>query len=361
MKFGIMVDAHVGKTDLIQEAEGLGFDRAWVPDSQMIWSDCYVIMALAATRTSRILIGTGVTNPVTRLAPSTANAAASINRLAPGRIFLGIGTGHTAVRVMGQKPASVAAFDDYIRVVRALLDGEEVDYALDGRSAQVQFLHRDRGYLNLDDRVPIFVAANGPRALRVAAARGDGWVTAGGISTALVEDGIQQLRSAAADTGRTLPTDYTVGNMISACILRPGETLYDRRVVDQTGSIVTGNLHFVYEIWEQAGRPDALIPSHFADIWAEYVSRVHRFSLPASSRFRQIHEGHATYLVEEERRFVTPAGIRASCVVGRPEEIVQQLRAMEAVGVTDICLVPPADFQRDIMHDFATEIMPHIG
>ena len=59
MKFGIMFDTHVDKWDLIRYAEELGYDAAWVPDSQMLWSDCYATMALAAVNTQRIRIGTG--------------------------------------------------------------------------------------------------------------------------------------------------------------------------------------------------------------------------------------------------------------------------------------------------------------
>ena len=47
MKFGIMVDPHVDRWQVIQQAEEQGYDRAWVPDSEMIWSDCYVVLALA--------------------------------------------------------------------------------------------------------------------------------------------------------------------------------------------------------------------------------------------------------------------------------------------------------------------------
>jgi 5,10-methylenetetrahydromethanopterin reductase len=54
MEFGICFDTHIDKWDLIRYAEELGYDRAWVPDSQMIWSDCYATMALAAQATKRI-------------------------------------------------------------------------------------------------------------------------------------------------------------------------------------------------------------------------------------------------------------------------------------------------------------------
>ena len=128
MKFSVTIDPNINDWDIVRYAEELGFDRAWVPDSQMIWSDCYALMALAATNTKRIEIGTGVAIAGTRIAPVTAHSIATINQLAPGRIFLGIGTGHTAMRVMGQNPLPVREFREYLRVLRGLLSGEAVDY-----------------------------------------------------------------------------------------------------------------------------------------------------------------------------------------------------------------------------------------
>ena len=128
MKFAVTVDPNINRWDVIRYAEELGYDRAWVPDSQMIWSDTYATLALAAVNTSKIEIGTGVAIPGTRIAPVTAHSIGTINQLAPGRTFLGIGTGHTAMRVMGQDPMPVKEFREYLRVVRALLNGEAVDY-----------------------------------------------------------------------------------------------------------------------------------------------------------------------------------------------------------------------------------------
>ena len=78
MKFGAMVATKVDDWKLLAECEALGFDHGWVPDSQMIWSDCYATLALAAANTSRIVLGTGVAIAPTRLAPVTAHSIASI-------------------------------------------------------------------------------------------------------------------------------------------------------------------------------------------------------------------------------------------------------------------------------------------
>ena len=241
MEFGVGFDTHVDKWDLARYAEELGYDRCWVPDSQMIWSDCYAVLALAAANTSRIKLGTGVAIAGTRIAPVTAHSIASINQIAPGRVFLGIGTGHTAMRVMGQSPMPIEEFREYLRVLRALLHGEAVDYTYRGRTREIQFLHRDRRFINLDDPIPIYVAANGPRAARVAGEFGDGWVTAGGIN-AKIEGRLKQIREGAASAGRSLPKDFHIVALTSTCVLRPGESFTSERVINETGAQVASGL-----------------------------------------------------------------------------------------------------------------------
>jgi alkanesulfonate monooxygenase SsuD/methylene tetrahydromethanopterin reductase-like flavin-dependent oxidoreductase (luciferase family) len=357
MEFGICFDTHIDKWDLIRYAEELGYDRAWVPDSQMIWSDCYAVMALAAQATSRIKIGTGVAIPGTRIAPVTAHSIASINQIAPGRVFLGIGTGHTAMRVMGQHPMRIKDFREYLRVVRALLNGEAVEYAYGGRTREIQFLHRDRHFINLEQPIPIYVAANGPKACQAAGAYGDGWVTAVGTPSE-VKTQVGQIQQGAREAGRKLPEPFLTTALVGGCVLRPGEKLTDQRVIDETGSMVTAVLHFAYEIWKDLGKKNQLIPPYFADKWDEYIARVDDFSLPEHARFRQIHEGHCTFMQPAERKFVTPEAIKATCLAGTPDEIVHQLGEFDRIGIHGVSLLPPAEFQRKVFRDFAEMVMP---
>jgi len=357
MEFGVCVDTHIDKWDLIRYAEELGYERAWVPDSQMIWSDCYAVMALAAQATKRIKIGTGVAIPGTRIAPVTAHSIATINQIAPGRVFLGIGTGHTAMRVMGQEPMRIKDFREYLRVTRALLHGETVEYTYAGRTREISFLHRDRHYINVETPVPIYVAANGPRACDAVGAYGDGWITAVG-TPADVKAQFALIEAGAKKAGRQLPQPFLTTALISACVLRPGDKLTDDRVIEETGSWVAAILHFAYEIWEQSGRKDAMIPPYFANVWDQYLARVDDFSLPRDSRFRQIHDGHCTFLQPGERKFITPEAIRATCLVGRPEEIVEQLHELERAGIHGVSLLPPAEYQRKVLRDVAEQVMP---
>jgi alkanesulfonate monooxygenase SsuD/methylene tetrahydromethanopterin reductase-like flavin-dependent oxidoreductase (luciferase family) len=358
MKFGIILDSNINRWDLIRYAEELGFHRAWAGDSQMIWSDCYALLALAAANTKRILIGTGVAIPGTRIAPVTAHSIATINQIAPGRVFLGVGTGHTAMRVMGQDPMPIREFREYLRVLRALLDGAAVDYRYRGKTREIQFLHRDRYFINLDQRIPIYVAANGPKALETTGEYSDGWITAGGGSAEEIGRGLEKIRLGASKVRRTLPRDFLAVGGMGACVLRRGEKLTDDRVINETGSIVTTLLHFAYEIWDQLGRQDQFIPPFFADSWAAYVKRVQGFSLPENARFRQIHDGHATFLQPEERRFVTPEAIRATCLAGEPDEILERLRILEHAGLQEVALIAPADYQGKVFRDIAEFIIP---
>src|ERR1700736_5834875 len=201
MEFAIGVSTHVGNWDVIRYIEELGFDRAWVGDSQMIWSDCYATMALAPASTKRIKLGAGVAIAGTRIAPVTAHSVASINQIAPGRVFLGIGTGHTAMRVMGQDPIGVKDFREYLRVTRELLDGKAVDYTYRGKTREIKFLHRDRHFINLDNHIPMYVAANGTKACEAAGAYGDGWTTIGRTDEDL-ESRLPDLRAGAPAAGR---------------------------------------------------------------------------------------------------------------------------------------------------------------
>ena len=152
MKFGVCVATNINDWQLLVHAENQGFDRGWVPDSQMIWSDCYAVLALAAHHTSRIRLGTGVAIAGTRIAPVTAHSIASINRIAPGRVFLGIGTGHTAMRVMNFNPMKAPPFREYLRVVRALLDGKEVAFTLGGETRTIEIIHKELGFVDTEHR-----------------------------------------------------------------------------------------------------------------------------------------------------------------------------------------------------------------
>src|SRR5262245_58117369 len=135
---------------LAQRAEELGFTHAWFFDTQMITGDCFVAMAAAALKTSRIRLGTGVLVPSNRIAAVTANALATLNGLAPGRIDFGIG-------------------------VCGLLSNETVETPIEGKRRKIRFLNPEVGLINTKDPIPLHISAYGPRSQALTAKLNAGW------------------------------------------------------------------------------------------------------------------------------------------------------------------------------------------
>ncbi|HEY8472738.1 MAG TPA: LLM class flavin-dependent oxidoreductase [Natronosporangium sp.] len=170
VRFGIRIPPCGELTEVarvVKAAEDAGFDTAWIPDSQLLWRDVWAALAVAATATSRIRLGTCVTNFATRHPTVTAAAAATTAELAPGRFVLGVGTGDSAVRTVGLPRVRLAAMREHLRLVRTLLDGGEVIGA-DGRVVRLMSVPKTR--------VPIYLAVSGPRTCRLAGELCDGTI-----------------------------------------------------------------------------------------------------------------------------------------------------------------------------------------
>ena len=181
--------------ELVRVAEELGFRNAWIGDSQTIWRDAYVTLAAAAVATDRIVLGTGVTNAVTRHCRCSPRRGPSLAELAPGRVACAIGTGDSSLRTMGLAPQRVAELERRIGLLRTLLAGGEVVDPAGGASFTLQFAP--------EEPIPIYVAAASPRALRLAGRVADGVVACVGVDRRLVDSA---LRYVAAGCGGGRPS-----------------------------------------------------------------------------------------------------------------------------------------------------------
>jgi 5,10-methylenetetrahydromethanopterin reductase len=190
---------------MAQRAEADGFDGWFVVDSQNLAGDCYVALAMAAAATERIQLGTGVTNPYTRHPAVTASAIASVHAESGGRAVLGIGRGDSALAHLGLAPAPVAVFERYLTLVQAYLRGEEVDFAeLEAEAvAGVGSLGLAGGpsssrlhWLSPDlPKVPVTVAATGPKVIDTAARIADRVTFALGADPERVAWGVDRARA----------------------------------------------------------------------------------------------------------------------------------------------------------------------
>ena len=164
--------------DMAVRAEELGYDGiVWV-DSQNLAADCYISMALAAHATSEIKLGTGVTNSYTRHAAITASAIATVQAESNGRAYMGIGRGDSALSHLGLAPHSVGAFEDYLSVLQTYLRGEDVPFFEDDDVgalglAETPEISRIAYIAAIQPKVPVDVAATGPRVIAAAARHAD--------------------------------------------------------------------------------------------------------------------------------------------------------------------------------------------
>lgn len=349
MKFGISV-SQINEVDLVVQAEKVGYDFCWVWDSPMIRSNLWALLALVADRTSRIAVGPGVAIPALSMAPVTANAIATINAIAPGRTFLGVGTGNTAMRAMGQVPMRIAAFEAHLKVIRGLLSGETVTYEANGISEDIAFQSLELGHINLDDPIPIHVSGFGPLAQALAGEYGEALIT--GIPRGgTIPDALANVNVGADRSGRSMD-DFETYALVNLLLLRPGETLQSDRVLEEVGSSIMVNIHFMYDRYREVG---AEPPAYAESIWDEYVA--FREERDANRSFTQAHRSHYGHLDPAEARFVTPEIIRAFCIAGEPGDIVERLTELEIQGLTGINFIAPADRQYEMCNEFADAVI----
>lgn len=347
MELGICVASRPGDLDYVVEAERLGFTHCWMADSQMIWSDVYAMLALAAERTTTMKIGTGVAVAGTRPSSVTAAALATINELAPGRVFCGIGTGNTAMRIMGHKPMPIAEFDRYLTELRRLLRGEETAVRFRGVDTPVRHLMPDHGFVRFDPAIPIHVSAFGPRSLELAVRHGDGLIT----SAPPVPEAVAALR-ARIDRPRE---QFPMSTLTTIVVTDPGEPLDSERVRRQAGAFAIAGVHYAYDQYAQYGRRP---PAHMAAFWDDYVALVE--DTPAELRHQRVHQGHNCWVIPEEEQFLTAELIARSCLVGTPESLARQIADLDAAGLDQIVLLPPLAEKEAVIRDVAEHVLPRL-
>ena len=179
---------------LLQAIEAAGFDGAGILDSQLLSRDTFVVLGQAATRTSRLTLFPAVTNPFTRHASVLAGAIQTVEELAPGRVQFVIGTGYTSASTIGRRPATLADMRACIGTVRALLAGETVDF--DGTPGRLGYASKRR--------IPLVMAASGPKAIELAGEIADGALLLVGFNRGIVEKALEHLERGAKRSGRRL-------------------------------------------------------------------------------------------------------------------------------------------------------------
>ena len=259
----------------IELAETLGYHTAWVYDTPALQIDVWMTLALAAVRTSRITMGPGVLIPSLRHPMVTASAIAHlVSLVGPERVVIGVGTGFTGRRAMGQKPLKWADMPATVATIQALLRGETIE--IDGRMARM--LHGSGQAPERPIDVRWVLGVNGPKGLETAARMGCGVFTS---------------RPRAESSYADIPSTTLLG---FGTVVRDGEIVSSPRV------------------WEAAGAPAAVAYHAFLeqhDARLDSLPNAARFvelamAIPEEVRHLTLHEGHLTVMNQIDRQVMTP-------------------------------------------------------
>lgn len=357
MELGICVASKIDDIDYVVRAEELGYAAAWMADSQMIWSDVYASLALAADRTTRIRVGTGVAVAATRPAPVTAASIATINRIAPGRTFLGIGTGNTAMRIMGHKPMTMAEFDEYLTALSPLLRGDEAEFTWRGRTSPVSHIMRDDGFVDFDHEIPMYVSGFGPKSLALAGRHGHGAVLSVPPLPTAMERVWASIERGASEAGRTVDRDdFFACTLTTIVVLEDGESVASERVRHLAGAFAIASLHYSYDQFRNFGKVPSSGP--VAEVWDDYRAVVE--ATPEDRRHLRVHAGHNCWVIPEEEQFVTPELIDATCLVGTRDQLIERLEGLDDAGLDQVMILPPFDPRYEVLETVGTEILPYV-
>ena len=309
----------------ISRAENVGWDAAFLPDSQLRRRDTYVLLYVAALATEKIVIGPLLTNPVTRHPSVTASSIATIAELAPNRTILGSGIGDTAVRLAGLKPATVRELESSVYLMRSLLAGEAVDVG-SVRPARLPF----------PQEVPVWVAAGGPKTLEMAGSCADGVFIRVGTSVENIRIAVEKIRNGATKVGHD-PLAPKIGVIFHTVFVEdPEQALLMGKSMAagyyEYSPMLMNNLAMEW----QGPHPDIIKETE--GVWPDFH--------------------HSTDLLTSGKAvdFLTEDQARAFCLIGNAKSIANQivslLKDANALGI---------DFEYVVLHPIPNPPEPDLG
>ncbi len=315
-------------------AETLGFKTAWFEDSQMVAADPIALMAIAATKTSKINLATGVLIPSNRIAPQTANSLATLNQLAPGRIIMGVGTGFSGRRAMGLGPVKVDDIRPYIETVNGLLNGDMVEWEFENKRRKIAFLHPDDDIINTRDKVATYIAAQGPRMRRLTAELGANWINIlASVDSARTD--MEDMQAVWQDAGNE--GSFGKALLTSGCPLRDGETTASPIAMRQGGPMAAVFFHNLVEA-EAYGSFASDDAQAETEEMAGYRRLYQRYE-PADARYLSLHRGHSLFVRDDEAEFITPELISQASLTAPIEELSERIQALEKMGYDELAVI----------------------
>lgn len=335
MDFGLVLQTDPPAAQVIslmKRAERSGFGYGWTFDSAVLWQEPFVIYSQILANTDRLIVGPMVTNPGTRTWEVTASTFATLNDMYGNRTVCGIGRGDSAMRVAGRTPNTLARISEAMKVIRSLASGGEAD--LGGTTVRFP-------WITSDARLPVWMAAYGPKALKMAGEEADGFI----LQLAdpyLTETMVKAVRDAAAAAGRD-PASVTICVAAPAYLTQddsPAALAHAREQCRWFGGMV-GN--HVADLVSKYGEHSDLVP----DALTEYIK--------AREGYDYSHHGRAD---NPDTAFVPDDIVDRFCLIGTADQHIAKLRELKRLGVDQFALYAMHDAREEVIDGYGSMVIP---
>jgi probable F420-dependent oxidoreductase len=331
MKFGIVLQTNPPAwrvVDLAKKAEHYGFEYVWTFDSHLLWEEPFVIYSKILDETRKVIVGPMVTNPATRDWTVTASLFATLNEMYGNRTVCGIGRGDSAVRVTNGAPTTLATLRDSIDVIRKLANGEECTYK--GNTFRFPW--------GTQSRLPIWVAAYGPKALALTGEVGDGFILQL-ADPAITAWSIKAVKEAAERAGRD-------PDAITICVAAPayvGDDLAHQRDQCRWFGGMVGN--HVSDIVARYGA-DSPVPKALTD----YIKAKQGYDYNEHGRAGNTHTD-----------FVPDDVIDRFCILGSTAHHIERLEELRSLGVHQFSIYLQHDGKERTLEAYGETIIPALA
>ena len=311
---------------LAQQAEAAGFRYGWLFDSHVLWLEPYPLLTMIALNTTRMRLGTCVTNPASRDPSVTASVLATLNMVSGGRMDLGIGRGDSARRVLGKKPTTLARLEEAVRIIKDLAEGRPTDY--DGEQIRMEWAHGE---------LPVWIAGYGPKALHLTGRVADG-VILQFADPHLIKWCLGFVREGAVAAGR----DPGSIKVMAAAPVWVSDDLATAR--------------------EHVRWFPALVSNHVMDLIARYDAAELPPELTAYVQHRAGYDyQHHAEVGSSNAQFVSDDVTDRFCIVGPAEEHRRRLRELAEAGVTQFNIYLMSGDEEGTLEAYGREIVPEFA
>ncbi len=311
---------------LTRQAEQAGFDYGWVFDSHVLWLEPYPLLTMMALNTTRMRLGTCVTNPAVRDPTVTASLHATLNLISGGRMDLGIGRGDSSRRVLGKKPTTLADLEAAVESIRSLAAGNSVEY--EGEQIRMPWAKGE---------LPVWIAGYGPKALHLTGRIADG-VILQLADPHIIKWCMGFVREGAEAAGR----DPDSIKVMAAAPVWVSDDLATAR--------------------EHVRWFPALVSNHVMDLIARYDPAELPAELTAYVRNRKGYDYHHHAEVgSDNAQFVSDEIVDSFCIVGPVEEHKRRLRELANLGVTQFNIYLMNGDEEDTLDVYGREILPEFA